>query len=366
MISRRSFLNTASAALIAGPMRTLHALTAPQAPGLKDLAPRGVLVGAVLDQWQMQDPFWLPLILKNFNLVTLGKLKWGNVTPSSTDFDFRETDWMVSFCQQKHLAMHGHNLCWDANNPAWLAKTLTSANAEGILADHVQTVMKRYAGKITSYDVVNEPIATWKGRPDGLYTGPWLDVIGPRYMDVAFHAAAEADPNALRVLNTAHVEQGGKGDDAARVATLRLVEAMVKRGVPVQAIGFESHLAGDYPGSSTMSRADFVHELRQLGLQILLTEIDVDDTRLPADIVKRDAAVSDCYTDYLTSMFREAQPNRIIFFCASDQKNWYDAIHISPFNRTDGKPHRPGLFDTSLTPKSAYASAASALKGYRG
>jgi endo-1,4-beta-xylanase len=262
--------------------------------------------------------------------------------------------------------MHGHNLCWNANNPTWLAKTLTKSNASRILTEHIVTVMRRYAGKITSWDVVNEPIATWMDRPHGLYAGPWLNALGSNYIDIAFHAAAEADPRALRVLNIAHVEQGGSGSDAARTATLRLVEGLLKRGVPVQAIGFESHLAGDYSSDATPSRSSFVRELRHFGLKILLTEVDVDDTRLPPDMEKRDAIVGECYGDYLQSMLAEAQPERVIFFSPSDRRNWYDAMQGPPFERNHGDPHRPGLFDDKLLPKTAYTSVATALKGYRG
>jgi len=368
MISRRSLLRTASLAFTAASAAPLRGLTNPTmipAPGLKDLAPHNLLVGAVIGKWQMQDPRWLPLVLDNFNLITNGQLKWEFIRPSATDFDFRETDWMIDFCRGHHLALHGHNLCWNASNPAWLTQTLTKDNAEGILSDHIHTVVKRYAGKITSWDVVNEPVATWMGRPDSLYKGPWLDALGSRYIDIAFHATAEADPNALRVLNIAHVEQGGIGCDTARFATLHLIESLLKRGVPIQAVGFESHLAGDYAASSTPARARFVSELRGMGLQILLTEIDIDDTRVPGDPASRDAVVGERYESYLSTILREANPSRIIFFSPSDQRNWYDALHTSQYNRKDGTPHRPGLFDNSLQPKAAYASVASSLKGYR-
>jgi endo-1,4-beta-xylanase len=365
MITRRNFLQTAPLALAAASSLPLRGLAeSPTAPGLKDLAPPRLLVGAVVDKWQMQDPRWLQLILANFNLITIGKLKWGYLCPSSPAFDFRETDWMVDFCGQHRLALHGHNLCWNSANPAWLTQTLTKANAERMLTDYIRTVMKRYAGRITSWDVVNEPIATWMGRPDGLYKGPWLDALGPQYIDVAFHAAAEADPVGLRVLNLEHVEQGGSGDDAARLMTLRLVESLLKRGVPIQAVGFESHLAGNYSVSSTPSRASFVRDLRGFGLQILLTEIDIDDTRISGDASRRDALVGADYADYLGGILREAHPSRVIFFSPSDQRNWYDAMHSPQYDRRDGAPHRPGLFDKSLLPKPAYASVASALKGY--
>jgi len=367
MMTRRSFINTSAFALAAAnlPSQLIWAKVPTTVTGLKNLAPPSMLIGAVVDRWQIEDSRWRPIILNNFNLVTLGKLKMSYVRPTPDAFDFRETDWMVSFCHEKRIAMHGHNLCWNANNPQWLAQALNRNNAANILTDHIHTVMKRYAGSITSWDVVNEPVAEWMGRSDGLYRGPWLDALGPQYMDIAFHAAAEADPKALRVLNIAHVEQGGEGSDKARLMTLRLVEDLLRRGVPVQAIGLESHLNGNYSVLSTRSRSSFLHNLRQLGLQILITELDIDDTQLPYEITKRDAIVSECYAEYLAAILEEAAPSRVIFFSPGDQRNWYDSVHQAAYLRRDGERHRPGLFDSALIPKTAYNSVAQTLQSYR-
>ena len=184
---------------------------------------------------------------------------------------------------------------------------LTPANAQQILTSHISTVMKRYTGKITSYDVVNEPIATWLGRPDGLYTGPWLTALGPDYIEIAFHAALDADPSALRVLNTAHVEQKGKGDDLARSKTLDLVRDLVKRGVPIQAVGLESHLYGAVNSGTDKNRDAFIAGLRDLGLKILITELDVNDTEISGSAATRDQAIATCYSDYLRSILPAGQ-----------------------------------------------------------
>jgi endo-1,4-beta-xylanase len=312
----------------------------------------------------MQDQRMLPLILDNLNLITLGKLKWGFVRPTMNDFDFSESDWMVEFCIEHGLSMHGHNLCWNAANPAWLTQTLTKANASQMLTTHIQTVMKRYADRISSWDVVNEPIATWMGRDDGLYKGPWLDALGASYIDLAFHAAAAADPKPLRVLNIAHVEQGGSGSDMTRTLSLRLIEGLMQRGVPVQAIGFESHLSGAVSGSSSASRAWFVERLRGLGLEVILTELDVDDTQVPGNPSERDVVVADCYSSYLSSILPQARPKRVIFFSFCDLKNWIDGVRSPKYTRQDGSAHRPGLFSRELASKPAYAAALAAFQSY--
>jgi endo-1,4-beta-xylanase len=302
------------------------------------------------------------MILQNFNHATIGGLKWDFISKTPDAFDFRATDWQVEFCKQHGMTMHGHNLCWNAAYPRWLPGALTAANAQQILTSHISTVMKRYKGSITSYDVVNEPIAAWQGRADGLYTGPWLTALGPDYIDIAFHAAFDADPSALRVLNTAHVEQNGKGDDLARSKTLDLVRGLVKRGVPIQAVGLESHLFATAGSGPDKNRDAFIAALRDLGLKILITELDVNDTQVGGSVAARDQAVAACYSDYLRSMLPVANPPWVTFFCYTDLKNWYELVKGPQYTRLDGTPHRPGLLDPLFGPKPAYDSVLAALR----
>ena len=332
-------------------------------PSLKDAGtPCGRRIGLWFDRWMVESPQLLSMILQNFNHATIGGLKWDFISKTPDAFDFRATDWQVEFCKQHGMTMHGHNLCWNAAYPRWLPGALTAANAQQILTSHISTVMKRYKGSITSYDVVNEPIAAWQGRADGLYTGPWLTALGPDYIDIAFHAAFDADPSALRVLNTAHVEQNGKGDDLARSKTLDLVRGLVKRGVPIQAVGLESHLFATAGSGPDKNRDAFIAALRDLGLKILITELDVNDTQVGGSVAARDQAVAACYSDYLRSMLPVANPPWVTFFCYTDLKNWYELVKGPQYTRLDGTPHRPGLLDPLFGPKPAYDSVLAALR----
>jgi len=65
------------------------------------------------------------------------------------------------------------------------------------MVKHISTVVKHYAGRVYSWDVVNEPLHTMAGRI-GLRASPgWI--CGPQYIDIAFHTAADADPKARLV-----------------------------------------------------------------------------------------------------------------------------------------------------------------------
>jgi endo-1,4-beta-xylanase len=134
--------------------------------------------------------------------------------------------------------------------------------------------------------VVNEPIVPWSKRDDGLYPGIWLNLLGPEYIEIAFHAAAAADPKALRVLNTYYVEQGTPDHEKGRRDNLRFLQQCKRRGVPIQAIGIESHLDASLPPGGPALRR-FVDEVRALGLQVLITELDVNDSQVTGNLQDR-------------------------------------------------------------------------------
>jgi endo-1,4-beta-xylanase len=223
--------------------------------------------------------------------------------------------------------------------------------------------MKRYAGRIDSWDVVNEAIVPWDSRADGLYPGIWVDLLGPEYIDIAFQTAAEADPKALRVLNLHHVEYDTAEGEKTRQRAISLLKQYLGREVPIQAIGLESHIgapADQLMGGPGLVR--FTEQLRDMGLQLLITELDVNDTSVEGDIAARDRAVAECYHEYLRRVVPATGIKRVIFWTPSDRWDWHDSMRGPGYVRPDGKPHRAGLFDVNMQPKPAYQAAAEALQ----
>ena len=323
--------------------------------------PCGMEIGAQAVKPDLAIPALARFIAENFDLLTAGvELKWARVRPNPDTYSFDTADWMVSFAQQNRMRFHGHNLCWHAANPRWFASVLTKENARRYLTDHITTVVRRYAGIVQSWDVVNEPLSLSSKRPDLLSEGPWLDLLGPEYFDVAFNAAAEADPKALRILNVYQVEiEGGRNEDVRR-STLALIRDLLSRKVPLQAIGLQSHMSGTVSVASP-SRNRFVRELRDLGLQVLITELDVNDAGLPSDFDKRDQAVAATYRNYLLDIMPAASPKQVMFWSVTDKANWYNDAHGVYFDRKDGLLHRPGLLDDKFAPKVALSVVAAAF-----
>ncbi|MBF2067344.1 MAG: endo-1,4-beta-xylanase [Calothrix sp. C42_A2020_038] len=290
-------------------------------------------------------------------LVPENELKWYALRPTESSFDFSKGDWLAKFARDNGMLFRGHNLVWNQFMPEWFWKTVNKQNAEKYLTEHITTVAKHYAGQVHSWDVVNEVIDPKHGKPYGLANSPWLDFLGPEYIELAFRATAESDPNALLVFNEAGLKYDTSEHEARRTSVLKLLEHLKSKGTPIHAFGTESHiLAHETPFNAKKLRT-FLSDLASLGLKILITELDVIDQKLPADIKVRDIAVASHYHDYLSVVLEEKAVMAVLTWGLSDRYTW-----ISQFSpRSDEAPVRPLPFDSDLQPKLAWNALAKAF-----
>jgi endo-1,4-beta-xylanase len=314
-----------------------------------------------------RDSEFIRCLVRECNAVTPeGELKWASLCRSSSTYDFSQADAFVSWGESQKLKIRGHNILWpNYGTPTWLRGQLTASNARSTLETHVRTVASRYAGRLYSWDVLNEAMNFWDKRPDGLASYPWAEYLGQEYIDLAFHTAAEADPKARLLWNEHYLESDDSGDQKDRDLLLMHLRRLRKSNVPIHGIGIQSHLFADKPIATTRMQ-QFLGEVRSLGYEVQLTEIDVIDTSLPGDPAKRDAACADTLRRYLDVVLPLAQPTMISFWTLSDRYNWLDwaAATQTKYRRVDGLKHRPGLLDSNLQPKPAYEAVAAAIARY--
>lgn len=293
-------------------------------------------------------------------LIPENDLKWRTLRPTSTTFDFTAADWMLEFSQTHQVKMRGHTLVWHISLPPWFKEAVNARNAEQMMLNHIQTVAGRYAGKIHSWDVVNEAIWIPDGRSDGLGKTPWLEFLGPDYIELAFRAAAEADPNAKLVYNDFALEFDLEDSDAKREAVLQLLSRLIAKGTPIHAVGLQGHL-GDLddvrrPIDANKLRS-FLSDVADLGLEIFITELDVKDRLLPAHIETRDRMVASIYEDFLSIVLDEPRVTMVANWGLSDRYTW-----LSEFDpRKDGLPVRPLPLDTDLNRKLTWNAMARAF-----
>lgn len=332
-----------------------------QQPSLKYQAiASGLIYGAASSMKDLKNdqPFQTQFVRECQMLVSEWELKWDAVRPTPSTYNFAAGDWLVQFARSHGLLLRGHTLVWHWL-PQWFEQTVNRQNAERFLTEHITTVAKRYAGQVHSWDVVNEAIHLDDGRADGLRNTPWLQRLGPDYIEIAFRAAAKADPKALLVYNDYGLEYDNRDDEAKRSAVLKLLERLKSKNVPVHAFGMQSHLMGHEARLNPGKLRRFLSDVASLGLKILITELDVVDQNLPKDIVVRDRIVATAYERYLSVALDEPAVIAVITWGLSDRYTWLSRF----YPRKDKLPVRSLPLNDKLDRKLAWSAIAQSFKG---
>jgi endo-1,4-beta-xylanase len=283
-------------------------------------------------------------------LVPEVELKWEMLRPAPEQYNFSPADWLLRFTKDHDMLFRGHTLVWHEAMPAWVARIAEQQNARQLLIEHVRTVVRHYAGEVHSWDVVNEIIEPADRRPDGLKDSLWLRLLGPEFIDIAFHEAQEADPKALLVWNENWLESNQPFSAIKRMHTLALLRQLKTRNVPVHVLGLQAHLHADV--SLAPDFADFLKRIADLGVKVLITELDVVDKNLRAPVARRDQLVADRYYELLSSLLHTKAMIGAMTWGLSDRYSW---LNRSPnYRRPDQLTSRGLPYDADLRPKPAW------------
>lgn len=319
----------------------------------------------------VQNAAYAALVKSECGLVVAeNEMKWQALRPGPEAFDFARADAIVAWARHEGLEVRGHTLLWHRPQwfPAWLNSYDFGASpareAERLLTTHIRTVAGRYRDTIASWDVVNEAI---DHDARGLMKTSLSRALGSAEdtIDLAFRTARDVLPGAQLVYNDYMSWEPQHRDHCTDV--LRLLEALKKRGTPVDALGIQSHIeimaidpaTGVGPYAEREWRA-FLDEVTGMGLRLLVTEFDVKDRALPSDIAVRDAKVADYARRYMDVMLDYgAHLDDIVAWGMVDRFNWLQ--YFGPAKRADGLPVRGTPYDDDYRAKPLREAMAGAL-----
>ncbi len=278
----------------------------------------GAAAGPVIDK----DLAYRELYTKHTRIVTTDvAMKMGTIAPQTGPKRFESADRLLQFCASNRIPMRGHCLIWNEWVPAWV-KSMDTTERRIFFDRYIEEVVGRYAGKLQSWDIVNEPF--WPGHkaPGGYRLGPWYDAFGTDYVRRAFERAALVDKKTKFVLNEAQTERDDDVGRAVREGLLRLVDELRDAGVPLHAVGLQGHLQPRYPHDASRF-ADFVHALAERKVDIYITEFDVRDDTFPDDIPTRDAMIAETGEKFLNTVLRIPAVKMVIAWELSDNYSFY-------------------------------------------
>lgn len=334
-----------AARLVSAPLTSggTWAILAPP-PSLRGFAQtRTMDIGTAVDASALRnDAEYRRVLAAEYNSVTPeNAMKFGPIHPAPTTYSFADADTIVGLAVANGMKVHGHVLLWHNQQPAWLtAGTPTRASLLAALKGHIETVVGRYAGRVTSWDVANEMIAD---DANGLRESFWTTIVGPDVIDSAFAWAKRRDPNAKLYLNDFSVE----GINAKSTALLALANRLKAAGIPIDGVGFQAHFLVTAPSAAAITSN--INRFVAAGFDVRFTELDV---RL-ADGTDGLATQASIYGSVVDVCRAQPRCTAVTSWGFTDRYSWIPGT-FPGFGR--GLP-----FDANYAPKPAYTSLRDAL-----
>jgi endo-1,4-beta-xylanase len=371
--SRRRFTATAAAGLVGlVALRARAFQEAARQTGLKDAFTDRFLIGTAVDGRTVNDPAapLAQLVAREFNAITpTNMMKWGPIEPREGEWQWAGPDKMVEFGAAHGMTVVGHTLVWHSQAPSWAfvdeqGAPVSKARLLQRLETRIRTLVGRYKGRVAIWDVVNEAIDE---DEKGWRRSPWFTILGPEFMERAFHLAHEADPKATLLYNDYNEHNPGR-----RRFLVDVLRDYRKRGVPIHGVGFQGHVGLSYPDLGEYEKS--LQAIAAEGLPVHITELDVDvlprassytgaeistnfelreqlnpwKTGLPAEV---EAQLTARYRQ-LFELFLKYRKTiaRVSTWGTHDGESWKNNFPVR------GRTNYPLLFDRELKPKPAYGA----------
>jgi endo-1,4-beta-xylanase len=363
---------------------TMAAVTAPDVlrsiafsdnlPSLKDVYADYFDMGVAIDVgFLANNSVPRRVIDKHFNFLTTGnEFKPTYINPSAGEFKFDTPDEFTAYGDtHTDVKLRGHTLVWHSQVPAWWFKgsgtggRATSDELMSRMEEYITTVVTRYKGKIDTWDVVNEVMSDSSGdlRRDREMS-QWASIVGDLdgdgydsdFIEQAFLFADKADPDAQLIINEYNIEF-----DARKLnAIYDLCERMLKKGIPVDGVGFQSHVQLNSVTIETFEKSiEKMAELKKLNpdFKVQITELDVsifswNDRSTKKEITSElEIELGEYYRDLFEMFRRQAEKGNldvVVLWGLYDGASWLDSEPVR------GRTNAPLLFDRLYCAKPAF------------
>lgn len=327
--------------------------TDPGAQVLKEKASFGI--GTAIKTSLMSENMYNHTVKEHFSQVTAEwEMKMEAIWSSSTGYQWTGADRIVDFAQSNGIDVHGHTLVWYRSFPQWFKNAnYDPVTFETRVKEYIQTVVKRYKGKVISWDVANEIF-----NDNGTLRSENCPVFATFDDPIAFYGrcfqyAHEADPDAKLFYNDYSVVIA----PAKRIAIKNMVTRFKNEGIPIHGIGDQFHYRIN--NDKNVLRTG-LNDMASTGLLVHISELDMvmnvnkSDSYVfsPAEAKKQ----SDMYKHIaeIFSALPENQRFAITTWGVTDKYTWLtDYWHQKEY---------PLLFDNNYQKKEAYNGFLSGLK----
>ena len=260
------------AALLSGCCNCPKESAADQNPGIRQFTDKYFALGTALNTDHIigADIEGVQTTLKHFAAISPENcLKPEEVHPAENRYEWTIPDAYVEFGVKNHLFVHGHTLVWHSQCPDWFffdekGDTASYDLLKQRLEDHIATIVGRYKGKINSWDVINESVIEGGAQRQSY----WYKILGDDMYEIAFAAAAKADPEAELYLN-----DYGMTDPGRRERYVEIIKRLQSKGIRIDGMGLQGHWGMESPTLDEIQKS--IDMFAEIGVKVSISELDM-------------------------------------------------------------------------------------------
>ena len=332
---------TRAAALLWLCLAGLPALARAAEPTLQEAArAAGLRAGVLADRRSAAEN---ALLTGEFELLVAHGFSWSVIHPRRDTWNFGPADQVVAMAGERPVL--GMHFVWEQvlldDAAAWVLSITDPDEMRTVLREHLRTIHARYGSRLGALTVVNEPLETTGGA---LHVNHFHRVLGADWVAEVFRIARDEAPGTTLILNENFTEYFPAKADGL----VALVADLVRDGVPIDAVGFQTHLLFGEPDWDRMRRT--MKAIGDLGLRVLVTELDAP---VAVDLPDRLALQAERTARVVRTCLLVPACDTIVWWGLHDGLTWLDGF-LSP-------GLSPLLFDATLAAKPSYFAARDAF-----
>jgi endo-1,4-beta-xylanase len=326
-------------------------------------------VGAEIDSSDLIGPHE-QLLVKHFDSIVSGNdMKWQFTEPQEGQFTYTVADEEVALAQKNNMRVRGHNLVWSNGTevPSWVfleedGKTpLSASNPADVqlltqrIQNHIENVVQHFGTAVYVWDVVNEPLDGTQS--DCLQHGPFYQVLGAKYIEIALQAARQYAPSGTELF----INDYSLTDQSRLQCLIKVIGQLRRDHVPLDGIGHEMHTHVDTPSALDVhSSFDTLHhhfpwlkqQVTELDMSVYLSTDNTSNYganggTVPESIIAQQGWLYRDYFDVFKALARRHELQAVTFWGMADDDTWLSTF---PIARLD----EPLPFDPLLQAKPAY------------
>ncbi len=315
----------------------------------------GRLIGTAIATSHLNEAAYVETLREHNYATAENEMKWDSLQPNRGGFNYTNADRFVDFAVQNGMKPKGHTLVWHLQLPSWVSSINDPTELRSVMTNHIKTVIGHYKDRIKEWDVVNEAFENPNNWPDEntptYRNSVFYRVLGKSFVDDAFKAAREADPEAKLIYNDFRSE----GLQPKSDAVYEMVKSMVERGIPIDAVGLQTHLGTPNSKPPVADVIANMQRIADLGLEVLISEMDSHccDGESPESQATR-------FHEIVTACLNQPACKAITFWGTTDKYSW-----LNTWDELDCGGRKPSglLWDDNYQKKPVYTGVMNALLG---